>query len=133
MLLVLWAVYVGLYASHVATDATGVTVQNYLRRTRIGWGAVTDVAMRYQLVITTADGRRITCYGGPATGRPARAVRRGEDAGSAASGDIVDAWETARRDAGADTAVTRSWDVPALVALLVLVAGALVALLIVNA
>ena len=129
MLLVLWAIYLGLYASHLVTDADGITVQNYLRRTRIGWGAVADIEMGFQLVVTTADGRRLTCYGGPATGRPSRAARNGA---APSSGHVVDAWE-AGRGPGASTAVTRGWDVPALVALVALVVWAGVAILIAYA
>jgi len=132
VLLVLWAIYLGLYASHIVTDADGITVQNYLRRTRIGWGAVADIEMGYQLVVTTADGRRLTCYGGPATGRPSRDARSGDDRASASSGHVVDAWE-AGRGPGASTAVTRGWDVPALVALVALVVWAGVAILIAYA
>lgn len=56
VLLALWAVYVLLYASHIAVDRRGATVQNYLRVTRMPWTEVTDIALRWQMVFALAGG-----------------------------------------------------------------------------
>jgi hypothetical protein len=134
VLLLLWAVYVAAFASVVVTDDDGITVQNFLRRTRVPWGQVTDIALRYQLVVTTRDGRRVTAFGGPVSGR---AWRRSGDADGRRmptalrdTDSIRDRWEAAdvTPDGGR---VVRSWDIPALVVLVILVAGAVTASLIV--
>ena len=134
LLLLLWGVYVGVFTSHVTTDADGVTVQNFLRRTHLTWTAVTDIDLVYQLVIKSTEGRRISCYGGPVNGRPARAAQRARDGrGDASLQDldrIRDDWETGRA-AGGPPVTTRSWDLPAIIAFLVLAAGAVVASIIV--
>src|SRR5699024_7673941 len=49
LLLVLWLVYVLLFVPHVVADARGVRVHSGLRVTEFGWGAVTSVAVRWQL------------------------------------------------------------------------------------
>jgi hypothetical protein len=143
VLLVLWAVYVAAFASVVVTDARGITVQNFLRRTRVPWHEVSDVFLRYQLVVELRGGGRITAFGGPVSGRAWR--RSGDDGArmSAALRDtdrIRDRWESATSgttdaDPGRTDAdpgrVVRSWDVPAVVALIVLVAAAVTATIIV--
>jgi hypothetical protein len=143
VLLVLWAVYVAAFASAVVTDDRGITVQNFLRRTRVPWQQVTDVFLRYQLVVELRGGGRITAFGGPVSGRAWR--RSGDDGArmSAALRDtdrIRDRWERATSGpADADPArtdadsgrVVRSWDVPALAALILLVGAAVTASIIV--
>ena len=109
-------------------------MQNFLRRTRVPWGEVTDIALRYQLIVTTRDGRRVTAFGGPVSGRAWR--RSGDGDGRRTptalrdTDSIRDRWERAVPSA-AGTGVVRSWDIPALVALVILVAGAVTASLIV--
>lgn len=132
--LALWAVYVGLFASVVISDAGGITVQNFLRRTRIPWGRVADIDLRYQLVISTTEPRRVICYGGPASGR--RSARERDSARTPAAlrdlDRIREDWEGATQtppDAAAG--VRRGWDLPAIIAALVLVAAAGVALAVV--
>ncbi|MBF9335673.1 hypothetical protein G3N30_05320 [Microbacterium lacticum] len=158
VLLAVWAVYVLLYASHITFDREGATVQNYLRITRVPWPRVRDIAMRWQVVFGLDDGSSLPAYGGPVAGRPGRAPRtdRTRSAGTgpadpspgravpAALRDVaelrdawqgVDAWQSgdaagapAGRDAG-DLGIQRSWDVPALVALAVIVVGAVISAL----
>jgi hypothetical protein len=124
MLLALWGVYVVVFCSIVTTDAAGITVQNFLRRTVVPWGAIADIELRYQLIITTRAGRRIACYGGPASGRRMRGgdsdrvPRAVRDAAR-----IRDDWQDAVHAGAPDGPVTRSWDVPALVALVVIALG----------
>lgn len=135
VLLALWCVYVLMYAPHIAFDRRGATVQNYLRRTSVPWSAVRDVRMRWQIVFDLSDGAQLKAYGGPVAGRPGRAERK-SDAGPRANvpqslrelGWLRDAWIEAEPDA-ADAAVRRSWDVPALAALAVILVGAVSAVL----
>ncbi len=134
VLLVVWIVYVLMYASHIAYDGGGATVQNYLRRTRIPWARVTDIGLRWQVIFTLDGGDTVPAYGGPVAGRPGRAERRSAQQPSRAVpaalrelGDLRDAWQggdppVAAPGSGA-TEVERSWDLPALVALGVIVIG----------
>lgn len=126
-----WAAYVGLYASAVTTDDAGILIQNLLRRIRVPWSAVADIRLRYQLVVVTADGARISCYGGPAAGPASAALRRrggGEGRALRATAAIRDAWRTA--PARSDAVIRRSWDRPALIALAAIAAAAAVAVLV---
>lgn len=142
ILLALWGVYALVFASAVTTDAEGIEVRNLLRVTRAGWGQVADIAMAYQVVVTLVDGRRVSCLGGPVRGRPRRpanggrlaASRPGEDherpdvtaSGVETADRIVAEWQRADAASGSGS-VTRSWDVPALAVLAVLVVWAAVA------
>ena len=145
VLLAVWGVYVLIYASHIAFDARGATVQNYLRVTRLSWHDVQDLSLRWQVVFTLSDGTAVTAYGGPVVGRPGRAGRRDGDRGRRREederravpaalrefGELRDAWHQAESEvpsAGASRArAVRSWDVPALIALAVIVIGAVIA------
>lgn len=135
VLLALWILYEISYVSFVRVDDEGVVVQNMLRRTRFGWARLRDVDLRWQLEFTLDDGRRLTCWGGPARSRPPRA-RRGEDtAPTVPSGlrtltDIRDRWETA---AGDDASIRREWDRPALVALAIIAVWAVAAIFVADA
>lgn len=123
-----WAVYVGLYASAVTTDDEGILIQNLLRRIRVPWSAVADIRLRYQVVVVTADGARISCYGGPAAGPASATVRRrGGGAGRAlrVTAEIRDAWRAAPSQP--DGSIRRGWDRPALIALTAIVVAAAVA------
>lgn len=138
VLLAVWGVYVLVYASHIAFDARGVTVQNYLRITRVSWRDVEDIALRWQVVFTVVGGDTVTAYGGPVVGRPGRADRRDADSGdqrgagerrsSAAVptalrefADLRDAWARAEAhtplSGDVRPGVARVWDVRALLAL----------------
>ncbi|MBT2485323.1 MULTISPECIES: PH domain-containing protein [unclassified Microbacterium] len=135
VLLVLWVVYEVAVASVVRTDAEGGTVQNMLRRTTFGWRRVRDIDLRWQLVFSFDDGTDLTCFGGPARARPVRKRGTQGEAPKAPSGlrdltEIRDRWEAA--PAAADAPIQRSWDLPALIALGVIVVWAVVAVLIVN-
>lgn len=138
ILLALWAVYVAVFASTVVTDAEGIRVQNFVRVTRIPWAAVADIRMRFQLVVETIDGRTVTCFGGPASARATGAAARASSASTrepAAMRDldrILDEWERARPAGGhgTDAAARRGWDVPAVIAFLVLAAWAGIAVVV---
>jgi len=135
VLLALWAVYVVGVASSIRLQTGGVLVQNLLRRTFAPWPRVQKIAMRWQIEITLDDGRVLTCFGGPARSRPQRLGpgRTREDANGPAD-DLVAAMRKAKAAGEAsDAPVRRSWDVPALIALLVLVAWAVTAILIAYA
>ena len=145
VLLALWGVYALVFASAVATDAEGIEVRNLLRITRADWGQVTDIVMAYQIVVTLADGRRVSCLGGPVRGRPRRSAHRGplpairprdederaamDTTGVETADRIVEEWQRAEPASGTGS-VRRSWDVPALAALAALVVWALVAVIV---
>lgn len=117
VLLAVWGVYLVSFASFVRTDADGLTVQNFLRRTRVPWSQVAEIEFHYQLRITTREGRRLSCWGGPAAGRPPRRPVGGpEDRIPAALRDldrIIESWDAAKEEGRGSGAVHRGWDAPA--------------------
>lgn len=132
VLLVLWIVYENAYVSHVRIDNDGVSVQNLLRRTTFGWKRVREVELRWQLVFVLDDGRRLSCYGGPAKAGPVRRPARDDESrmpsGARALAEIEERWHTAPDSA--DGTIIRSWDVPALIALGVILSGAIAAVIV---
>ncbi|MDQ0647684.1 hypothetical protein QFZ53_001880 [Microbacterium natoriense] len=135
ILLAFWIVYENAYVSRVQIDDDGVTVQNLLRRTSFGWKRVRSIELRWQLVFVLDDGRKLSCYGGPAKAGPVRRPGRDGDsrepAGIRALSEIEDRWEAAPDTA--DAPIIRSWDLPALLALGAIVIWAIAAILIANA
>lgn len=139
VLLGLWVVYVVAFVSFVRIDDDGVVVQNLLRRTSFGWDRVRDVDLRWQLVFSLDDGSDVTCYGGPARGRPVRRAT-GDDEVTAPTSlreltAIRDRWETAQRrtPTPAESRIRRTWDGRALIALAVIAAWAVASMLIAGA
>lgn len=139
LLLVLWLVYVVGAASDVRADERGVQVQNLLRRVRMPWERVKKIAVRWQLEFLLDDGSVVTSMGGPARSRPRRlGAERERESENAESSDGLAQLQKLRLEAlesatsGSDAAVQRSWDVPALIALGVLVVWAAAAVLIVQ-
>ncbi|MFG6502584.1 PH domain-containing protein [Microbacterium sp. P05] len=129
MLAVLWFAYVVWFASHVETDAEGITVQNLLRRTRVPWGRVTAIDLRWQVEVTLDDDTVVNSFGGPSPSRRGRLVTRSTpDSATVQTGRIVDDWIAAGDAAGGP--VQRSWDVPALIALVVIAVWAVIAVLV---
>ncbi|WP_448262714.1 hypothetical protein [Microbacterium aurum] len=138
VLLAVWVVYVVMYVSMIETDAGGATVQNFLRRTRVPWSAVSDIRLHYQVVFVLHSGAQVKAFGGPVAGRPAR-VAPGRDAPRREPpalrelSEIREQWDAAA-DAGAPAAAsaapTKTWDVAAIAAFAALVAWAVIALLI---
>jgi len=135
ILLVLWIVYENAYVSSVHVDDDSVTVRNLLRRTTFGWKRVRSVELRWQLVFVLEDGRRLSCFGGPTKAGPSRRPSRdGEErtsSGERSFAEIRQRWENAPETA--DAPIVRSWDWPALIALIVIVLWAVAAILIANA
>lgn len=114
VLLVIWAVYVGMASSSVATDDDAVEVQNLLRRHRVPWGSVTDIDLRYQIVLQVRDQKPITCMGGPALARRGQQVTKlGQgraDAAEATLDGLRGRWNASRHRVEAQGSVTHSWD-----------------------
>ncbi|WP_402841629.1 PH domain-containing protein [Microbacterium sp. GXS0129] len=133
VLLVVWAVYVGMAASTIATDDDAVDVQNLLRRHHIPWGSVTDIDLRYQLVLQLRDDKPVTCMGGPALARRGQQVTKlGQsraDAAEATLQGLRGRWSASRHRAEAQGAVTHTWDWFLVGSFVVLVVWALVALM----
>lgn len=133
LLLGLWAVYVVGVASDIRADHSGVRVQNLLRRTWVPWSEVKRIAVRWQLEITLDDGAVLRCFGGPTRSRSRRiGPERTREDSATESEDGIATLHRLRADAdvrsGAE--VTHSWDIPALAALVLLTAGAVVAVVI---
>ena len=130
---IVWALWVLTVRPAVRLDDDALTVVNPLRTTRVPWVAVTDVRLRWQIVVQTADGRSVTCRGGPSI-RGSRPLSRGELSAAHEPVElrtIRQRWR-ARRAAGApDGDVRRGWDRLAVVtggAVAVLLAVSVVAL-----
>lgn len=142
VLLVLWVLYVIGPASVIRMDDSGVRVQNMLRRTAFGWKRLRDVDLRWQLVFALDDDTEVASFGGPARARtrrvPAYVVSDADHspagaripAGYRELTEIRDLWESA--GAAAEAPIRRSWDAPALLALAVIAAWAVVAVLVVQ-
>lgn len=114
VLLVLWLIWVLLYATHVRTDTHGIRVHNVLRIVDIPWARVTDITMRWQLEVHLDSGETVRAFGGPAP-KGVRAGRRGAD--SAAQTDLAEIsalWDAQRGDAPRAAVVTRRWDLIAI-------------------
>nr|WP_165143443.1 PH domain-containing protein [Microbacterium endophyticum] len=127
LLLMVWGAYVASFASHIRVDTSGVSVQNFLRRTWIPWRDVTDVVLRWQLEFVLTDGSKITGMGGPAVGAIART--RGGGRGERDAEVVREFWRRADDLADAPQK-SRSWDVPAIVALAVILVWAAIAILV---
>lgn len=108
----LWGLWVLTYHPSIRLDAQALTVVNPLRVTRVPWGEVADVRLRWQIVVETTDGRTVPCWGGPSLPRP-KPARRGEPRTLPQPDEmrvLLDRW-AARRDAGAaGGTVHRGWD-----------------------
>lgn len=137
VLLAVWSVYLLMFASAIETDATAATVQNFLRRTRLPWGAITDIRLRYQVVFVYAEGaRELKAFGGPAAGRPGRPSRTRADGGRREPPALreVDAlrdrWDAAVRAGAPGGIPSRSWDLIGIGSLAAIVVWAAVAVMI---
>lgn len=135
LLLMLWAAYVVLWAPSVVTDLQGVTVQNMLRRVRMPWHRITEIDLQWQTVFRLDNGRTVRAHGGPVAGRPGRL---GSGSGRREPPAVRDVelirsdWENRREDTDSGEQVRREWDVPALVALAIIVVWAGVAIWVVG-
>lgn len=134
VLLVLWLIYVISVVSMVHVDEDGARVQNFLRRTAFGWRRVTDVDLRWQLDFVLDDDRKLSCWGGPGRIQAPRQARRSGELKVPQSLQVLTEvrtrWEKGvERPAraageGVDAPIRRSWDWPAIVALVVILAWA---------
>ncbi|MGB4136372.1 MAG: PH domain-containing protein, partial [Microbacterium sp.] len=136
VLLGLWVVYEASAASFFRVDDDGVLVQNLLRRTAFGWNRVRDVDYVWQVQFSLDDGRTVAAMGGPARSRPRRQTARERDvegprvpAGITALAELEERRHAAAGPA-ADAPIHRTWDWPALAALLVIAVWAVVAVLV---
>lgn len=148
VLLVLWVVYVMIYAPHIRTDASGVRVHNLLRIVDFPWRAVRDIELRWQVRFRLTSGQDVASFGGPVAGRPGRpqlrfgserreppAIRDMEllrEQWISATQDELDVADSVHVADASLSVVRRRWDLPALIALLVIAAWAVGALTIVN-
>lgn len=135
MLIPVWFVYALWFAPHVSAGADGVRVHNVLRIVDLPWQTVDDVRMRWQLefVLTDAarvqDGRRIGGRDGIVQAWAITAKRRMTGRARAAAerseAETLEVLRGLRASAGTrhDARITRSWDVPSLVAAVVIAAA----------
>lgn len=134
-LLVVWGVYVAGVASDVRADATGVRVQNLLRRTWVPWDRVDRISMRWQLEFALYGGQVLSSFGGPARSRPRRLGVGGEkEHGNAEEEDGIAALHRLRSESVPDAgdAVVHGWDWPMIWTGLALVAWAVIAVVIAH-
>jgi len=138
VLFVLWGVYVFGYAPHVRTDAAGIRLHNLLNIIDISWGQVAGIRLRWQLEVTLQDGSVIRAFGGPSLRRPRKKPEEpAADAVEPFTRDLTliqEAWIGAGQGGSIDTRpVRRRPDLPALIALAVIVAWTVASLVIVAA
>lgn len=127
-LALVWFVYVFVYAPHVVADEHGVTVHNVLRITRVPWGAIADIVMRWQLEVrltAAAGGRTIQAWGVPAR-RPRGRLR---DQPADVEAEILREMKLNADADGRDPRVTRSWDLIGVISLAVIAVWAAIAIL----
>jgi hypothetical protein len=137
VLLVLWLIYAISVVSMVRVDEEGATVQNVLRRTAFGWRRVAELDLRWQLDFTLDDGKKLACWGGPGRAQSPRLSRRSGELkvpqSLQALTEVRTRWENAAEQPvrtageGVDAPIRRSWDWPAIGALVVIVAWAAIA------
>ncbi|WP_161972662.1 PH domain-containing protein [Curtobacterium sp. HSID17257] len=107
-----WALWLLTVRPAVRLDDDALTVVNPLRTTRVPWAAVADVRLRWQIVVQTADGRSVTCRGGPSI-RGSRPARRGELSVPHEPEElraIRSRWRARRTALPEDREVHRTWD-----------------------
>ncbi|UNK69809.1 PH domain-containing protein [Microbacterium sp. H1-D42] len=134
-LLIVWCVYVVGVVSDVRADATGVQVQNLLRRIWIPWARVKRIEMRWQLELVLDDGALVRSFGGPARTRDRRlSPGRVKEHGVAETDDGIARLNRLRAEAAAsprsDAVVVRTWDWMAIAAFGVLLLWAIVAVVV---
>ncbi|OCG75543.1 PH domain-containing protein [Microbacterium sediminis] len=125
-LALVWFVYVFVYAPHVLADERGVTIHNILRITRVPWGAIDDIVMRWQLEVrltAAAGGKSIQAWGVPAR-RPRGRTR---DQPADVEAEILREMKLNADADPSDDRVTRSWDLLGVVGLVVIAAWAAIA------
>jgi hypothetical protein len=71
---VLWVLWLVLWRPSIRIREDELDVVNALRTWTVPWSRVEDVESRLQYVIVLDDGRSITAWGSPASGRSARGV-----------------------------------------------------------
>ena len=130
-LLALWGVYVSAFASSLEVDAQGATVQNLLRVVRIPWARVRELEWRWQVVFALDDESVIRAVGGPLEGRGGRRPGSRDNTPQHVRAQFEYVHRLYEgRDAAEAAPVRKSWDMPGVIALVVLVAWAVIALLI---
>jgi len=78
LLVVVWFVYVFLFAPRITATPDGVAVHNVLKTTNLSWGAVREVRARWQVEFVVSDevgGGVLQAWGAP-TQRPSRSAKR---------------------------------------------------------
>ncbi|GAA4767373.1 PH domain-containing protein [Microbacterium gilvum] len=124
LLLVVWFAWVFLASPRVTSDAHGVVVRNPLRTTAATWGAVVDITLRWQVTLELAEGRPVQAWALAARRQGRRPVEQ------PAERELELLRELRSAASPAPGTIRRTWDVPAIVALVVLLvwAGIAVAL-----
>ena len=127
VLLVLWGVYVLSYAPHVRTDAASIRLHNVLSIVDIPWEQVSGIRLRWQLEVILQDGGVVRAFGGPSLRRPRKKPESPEaDAVELSTRDLTlmqEAWINAgERGTSAEGPVRRMLDLPAIVALAIILA-----------
>ncbi|GGH49723.1 PH domain-containing protein [Microbacterium album] len=140
LLLILWLVYILMYAPRVVVTDRGVRIHNVLRVAEVPWTAVADIVMRWQLelhlVEPAGSGRGKTVLQAWAVAAPRRYRPRLSGRPSSREAEAEETLDVLRglheaalasAPAGEPATVTRTWDVPAVVAGALIVAWCAVA------
>lgn len=120
-LLLVWFVYVFVWAPRVVATNDGVAIHNVLRIVHVSWAAVDEIRSRWQLefhLVPSLDRKPVQAWGAPVQ-RPNR-FRRAD-----ASVTQIDRLAELRDAAPpADATVRTTWDIPAVAAGILLAAWA---------
>lgn len=123
LLLLVWITYVGTAASMARIGSNELVFRNMLRVHTVPWQHITDISVKYQVLISTDDSKQTPLMAGPAAGRPARL---GKSDGAQRRippiltfrDELYDTWQE-RKDS-ATGAISHTWDWP-----IVVIGGAL--------
>ncbi len=128
LLLLVWFVYLFVWAPRIVATPDGVAVHNVLRVTRLSWSAIESITARWQIEFRLVDelGQKpLQAWGAP-TQRPSRSPKRTHP-----SANQLERLRIMLDEApGAPVERTVSWDVPGLVAGGAIVVWALIAILV---
>lgn len=114
LLLLLWFVYLFLFAPRIVATPDGVAVHNVLRVTQLSWGAIESITARWQIEFRMKEpfgDKPVQAWGAP-TQRPSRSPKKEHP-----SSGQIERLRAMLEEAPAQAA-TRAirWDVPGLVA-----------------
>lgn len=128
LLLLVWFVYLFVWAPRIVATPDGVSVHNVLRITRLSWSAIASITSRWQIefrLVEELAQKPLQAWGAP-TQRPSRSPKRTHPSANQLERLRI------MLDEAPEAPVERTvaWDVPGLVAGAVIVVWAIISILV---